>query len=193
MSARNSEIITTSPYHSRSNGEAERGVQTIKNILKKSESKEDILIGLMEYRNTPTKDLVLSPAQLLQCRRLRSKLPTTISLLKPKINENVNYYMQKKTFNNMRYFNRNIRDREEFKNNQRIYMRKDKVWVPGTIVNKCQTPRSYMIQDENNKSYRRNSQFLRPNFANQYLNSSNERDDFSEQNMKRTRSGRRYN
>lgn len=58
----------------------------------------------MEYRNTPTKDLVLSPAQLLQCRRLRSKLPTTISLLKPKINENVNYYMQKKTFNNMRYF-----------------------------------------------------------------------------------------
>lgn len=188
----NSEIITTSPYHHRSNGLAERGVQIVKNILKKSDTSEEILIGLMEYRNTPSKDIIFSPAQLLQSRRLRTKIPTSLNMLKPKMNEGVSELMRKKTLNNEKYFNKNIRDRKEFADNQKIFIRKDDVWVPGTIVNKFTTPRSYMVRDENNRSYRRNSQFLKTNFVNQDSNQLNEKK-VDDNDMKRTRSGRSYN
>lgn len=57
----NCNIITSSPMHAKSNGLAERGVQIVKNILKKSRNVEDIYLGLREYRNTPIMSLNYSP------------------------------------------------------------------------------------------------------------------------------------
>lgn len=75
---------TSSPGHTQSNGQAERTVQTIKNLLKKSEFNDgDPYISLLEYRNTPLESVGLSPAQLLMGRRLKGKLPTSTSLLTP--------------------------------------------------------------------------------------------------------------
>lgn len=69
--------IASSPGHAQSNGQAERTVQTIKNLLKKSEvNNGDPYISLLEYRNTPLEGVGLSPAQLLMGRQLKGKLPT---------------------------------------------------------------------------------------------------------------------
>lgn len=45
--------ITSRPGHTQSNGQVERTVQTIKNLLKKSECSGDPYLSLLEYRNTP--------------------------------------------------------------------------------------------------------------------------------------------
>ncbi|XP_039307927.1 uncharacterized protein K02A2.6-like [Solenopsis invicta] len=66
------EFQTSSPGYPKSNGLAERFVQTAKNILRKS---EDLNGALMEYRNTPITSLKRSPAELLYQRKLKTKLP----------------------------------------------------------------------------------------------------------------------
>ena len=57
----------TTPYHSRSNGLAERAVQTFKNAIKKMEEPlhERIAQFLFSYRITPQSTTGQSPAELL--------------------------------------------------------------------------------------------------------------------------------
>ncbi|KAJ0169624.1 hypothetical protein K1T71_014809 [Dendrolimus kikuchii] len=68
--------VTSSPRYPQSNGQAERSVQTVKNILKKSlHSKTDFRLALLEYLNTPINDKLPSPAELLFTRKLRTIFP----------------------------------------------------------------------------------------------------------------------
>ena len=53
---------TASPHFPQANGEAERAVQTIKNLLKKA---QDPYKALLNYRHTPLDGINLLPAQLL--------------------------------------------------------------------------------------------------------------------------------
>ena len=57
---------TSSPHYPQSNGKAEKGVQTVKNLLRKSMSEQkDFQLALLEFRNTPTNDTLGSPPQRL--------------------------------------------------------------------------------------------------------------------------------
>lgn len=65
----------SSPRFPRSNGLAEKGVQVVKRILKKTtEGKNDFWLGLLNYRSSPLED-GQSPGELLQGRRLRTPIP----------------------------------------------------------------------------------------------------------------------
>ena len=66
------EHITSSPYLPRSNGLAERSVQTIKKLLMKcKESGSDPYVSLLLYR-TAAKGTIPSPSELLMSRKLRT-------------------------------------------------------------------------------------------------------------------------
>ena len=59
-------ITTTSPGYSKSNGFAERNVQIIKNLLRKTlHDGGDPYLALLNQRNTPRPQLQASPAELL--------------------------------------------------------------------------------------------------------------------------------
>ena len=62
---------TSSPHHQSGNGEAERAVQTIKNLLRKE---EDPFLALLNYRSTPL-ECGKSPAELLMNRKIRNRIP----------------------------------------------------------------------------------------------------------------------
>ena len=64
-----------------SNGQAERTIQTVKHILRKS---DDPYLALLSYRATPLPWCNLSPSELLMGRRLRTTLPQTTHHLIPK-------------------------------------------------------------------------------------------------------------
>lgn len=71
------EHITSAPYHASSNGCAERAVQTFKSMMKKAgEGSIHTKVSrvLFNYRITPHSTTGLSPAEMLQGRRLRSTL-----------------------------------------------------------------------------------------------------------------------
>ena len=77
--------ITSSPRYPRSNGLAERTVQSVKNLLSKAlSSQQDPYLAILENRNTPV-DGFASPAQLLMSRSLRFTIPTLPQCFESKV------------------------------------------------------------------------------------------------------------
>ena len=72
--------VTSSPYHPRGNGLAERIVKTVKALLKGS---PDVYLTLLSYRATLLPWCQLSPAELLMGRRIRTDVPQVSNLLFP--------------------------------------------------------------------------------------------------------------
>ena len=64
-----------------SNGEAERGVQMVKNLMKKC---DDPYLALLAYRSTPL-EVDYSPSELLMCRKLRTTVPAIPKLRQPEV------------------------------------------------------------------------------------------------------------
>ncbi|XDV38013.1 hypothetical protein PO909_007505 [Leuciscus waleckii] len=109
---------TSSPGFPQSNGQAERAVQTIKNLLKKAQdTNRDPYIALLEYRNTPLNGIGLSPAQLLMGRRLKSKIPVSKKLLMPKVFRQVRNRLSHRQVKQKQYFDRGTRKLPELKKN----------------------------------------------------------------------------
>ena len=150
--------ISVSPYHPQANGLAEKYVQVIKRLLiKASETKSDPYLSLLEYRNTTINNLV-SPAQLLMSRRLQSVLSTTPNQLTPKIIEpsQVSEQLEKKQRIHKRYYDQGSRPLSELKPNDPVYMQPGNRWIPATVIQKVNTPHSYIIKTTEGRSYRRN-------------------------------------
>jgi hypothetical protein len=147
---------TSSPHYPCSNGEAERAVRTVKNILRKN---QDPYLGLLSYRSAPLLN-GLSPSQLLMGRRLRTTLPV--------LPEKITKVIQ----------NQNLQDarekEEEYRRNQaKNYDRRhrvaripaldtgDTVWIrdqdrEGTIIQRMAEPRSYLVKTNQGTTVRRN-------------------------------------
>ena len=71
----NIKLTTSSPLYPQSNGQSERFVQTVKQMLKKAkEEGKDFYIALLEYRTTPISGSEYSPSQMLMSRMLCSTL-----------------------------------------------------------------------------------------------------------------------
>ena len=78
----------SSAYHPHSNLRAELGVKVVKRMLRENISPsgglntDKFARALLAYRNTPCKDLGVSPAQILYGQTLRDHLPTPMNCLK---------------------------------------------------------------------------------------------------------------
>ncbi|KAK3735283.1 hypothetical protein QZH41_001619 [Actinostola sp. cb2023] len=87
--------VTSSPYHSGSNGKAEAAVKVVKNLFKKAITDEkDLWLALLDYRNTPTEGIKSSPCQRLMSRRTRTLVPVSTNLLYPEVAEEVQERLQ---------------------------------------------------------------------------------------------------
>ena len=156
------QLNPSSPHHQQGNGMAERTIQTIKNLLRKTiEEKADIDLALLAYRNTPIYG-TYTPSQILMSRMLRDNVPRTLSNLTPQIIETSKFHraMEKSRENSKRYYDRNTKARPDL-NNLIYYQEKPgSCWKEGKIISKY-PDRSYKIETQNKKFLRRNKQFLR--------------------------------
>ena len=152
--------VTSSPHYPQSNGQAERTVKTIKQLLSSAEDQD---LALLIYRSTPFPWCGLSPAELLMGRRLRSNIPLQNSQLTPAWD-----YLGKFKENNKRFKDQQKRDfdrRHRVKNLPDLSLDQD-VWVKtgqpeqAKVIRPAGTPRSYIVQTNTGQELRRNRQHL---------------------------------
>ena len=110
---------TSSPRYPHNDGKAERTVQNVQSMLKKS---VDPYGALLAYRTTSL-ECGYSPAQLLMGRQLRTSIPVVASTLQPRWEES----------KQLRARQENIKTRERVDNDANI---------GSTVVGKAGTPRS---------------------------------------------------
>ena len=148
---------TSSPEYAKGNARAERSVQTVKQLLKKSG--EDFWTALLEYRATPIAGSKLSPAEMMFDRNIRTQLtshkqPQRVPEERRQ-QEQRKYTVPKKDQNNKHLSPLSPGD------TVRMWNKKKKKWLPKARVLECLTsPRSYLIETEAGRQYKRNRQHL---------------------------------
>ena len=155
---------TSSPVHPSGNGQAERTIGTLKNIMKKCwKDTGGWLQGLLTLRNTPISEGLPSPSELLQGRILRDSHP-----VRSKRYEVTGYDINKvrqalgdRKSTDKYYHNRHARSEKAILlPGQQVHTRTAKgEWRSGEIVG-VTSDRSYLVDSKNIK-LRRNRKDLR--------------------------------
>ena len=151
--------LTSSPYHQQGNGEAERAVQTVKNLLRKS---TDPYIALLNYRTTPLQN-GYSLAELMMSRKLRNCLPTMLSQHIPFKPEVEKFKVKDEHFRNQQKHYHDLRHRTK---ETPLLPKGQPVWVktPTTkeaVVVKNATPRPVVVQTEQGSQRKNRTQLRR--------------------------------
>ncbi|XP_028418586.1 uncharacterized protein K02A2.6-like [Dendronephthya gigantea] len=149
---------TSSPRYPQANGEVERAVRTVKNILKKE---KDPAKAMLAYRSTPLAS-GYSPAELLMGRKIKSTIPIMTQQLTPqlpnqelfKAKEEEYRLKQKKNFDNRH----NARTMKPLTSGTTVYV--TDMNCTGTVIKTSNKPRSYLV-DTPMTVIRRNRAHLR--------------------------------
>ena len=148
---------TSSPHYPASNGQAERAVKTVKQLLKKN---EDPFTALLSYRATPLPWCGKSPAQLLTGRNICSTLPQTTESLVPQwpyLQEfrQANDSLKKRQKEDYDRHHR-VRELLDIPDNSNVWVTTDGKPTMGRTVNTANTPRSYIVETPLSGEIRRN-------------------------------------
>ncbi|KAI8487979.1 hypothetical protein Bbelb_344270 [Branchiostoma belcheri] len=150
-------ITTSSPYYPKGHGFIERQVQTVKKTLTKSlETGEDPNLALLTLRTTPLRTDTKSPAELLNGRRYKTRLPTKVH--PPADQEEVMGKLTAAQEKSKKQYDRQAQRLPELVRGQTVHIQEPikKTWTPGQIVEKADTPKSYVVETESGKQMRRN-------------------------------------
>ncbi|XP_077554016.1 uncharacterized protein LOC144168896 isoform X2 [Haemaphysalis longicornis] len=158
--------VTSSPYHPRANGMAERAVQEAKTLLKKcSYNSPDFYLALLELRNTPRDAILKSPVQRLMGRQTRTLLPVPSCHLKPSPlpSREVHTRLQDIRHKQRVYYNRGARDLRTLSPGQRasVYDTHTRTWSPVVVLGSAGAPRSVLVKTEDGREMRRTREHLR--------------------------------
>ncbi|XP_072140809.1 uncharacterized protein [Dermacentor andersoni] len=141
-------VEVSSPYFPRSNGLAEKGVQVVKRLLGKTESKkEDFYLGLLNYRVCPLED-GRSPSELLMGRSLRTLLPDFSASSSGPVQKHVQARTTGRTL-------------APLQKGDVVRILGNGRWEIKAQVQDLVAPRSYTVLTEDGRVFRRNRQHLR--------------------------------
>ena len=155
---------TSSPLFPRANGKVENAVKIAKQLMEKArKANSDPYLGLLAIRNTPTQGMQSSPAQRLMNRRTRTTLPMHTELLKPALNDNVQNELKETKNREKEYFDRKAKDLAELSPGEIVRIQPDQKgcnWRKAKVIQHLGN-RSYLVETEDGRRYRRNRQHLR--------------------------------
>jgi hypothetical protein len=158
--------VTSSPRYPRSNGLAEKTVQTVKKLVSKAlSSHQDPYLAILENRNTPV-DGFATPAQLLMSRNLRSTIPALPTHFMPEIVDAQEFQDNREKVQQQQkvYHDKHANSLPSLEEGEHVRMRYGKSWKPVTVTKNANEPRSYIVQNTEGRNYRRNrSQLIKFN------------------------------
>ena len=127
-------VKTSSPEFPQANGQSERTIQTIKNLLRKAhEDYRGPYTALLQYRKTPVSGLSYSPAPLLMSRRVRDKLPTINNTVQQKIVQ-PQQQLEARQARQKYYFDRHTKEMPKLNMGDHVNIRRGKVWEKATVT-----------------------------------------------------------
>ena len=154
-------INTSSPEHEASNGQSERMIGTVKQLMRKAnEDSRDPHLALLAYRNTPVAGMPYSPAQLLMSRKLRDNLHTTESLLKPRVAEHAYVRLRERQGKAKAYFDRGKKKWSKLDPGDTIRIKSGRTWTSVTVTAVHTSPRSDTVTTASGRVYRRHRKWL---------------------------------
>ena len=149
---------TSSPHYPQSNGEVERCVETVKQILRKAKYP---YLAILEYRNTPLEGIGKSPAQLLMGRRLKTTLPTAAPLLRTAESAEIKGRLKVRQQKQAHYYNQRAgKELPELCDGDSVRLQRNGKWISAQVLSHHKTPRSYVVRSEDGGVYRRNRRHL---------------------------------
>ena len=155
-------LTTSSSTYPQSNGLAERGVQTIKNLLKKAAYEgKDPHLALLNLRSSPISGLKYSPAELLFGRQLRTKLPAKLQVVGPDARRQASEQLIAQQSRQKFYYDRGARPHPALSPGDVVRVQTKGEWEPAVVTATHPTPRSYTIIRQG-KAIRRNTRHLMP-------------------------------
>ena len=134
-------------------------------LMKKAKtSGRDPYMAILEYRNTPIdRTDGYAPAQLLNSSLLKSRLPTSSTLLKPQVVPLMETKLKKRQSVQKHYYDmKRSKPQSTLQNNreQVRFLDPHSRWALGKVTEKHNSPRSYMIETPSGKVYRRNRRHI---------------------------------
>ena len=152
------QLVTSSPYYPKSNGQAERTVRTIKHLL---ECSPDPYLALLSYRATPLPFCGISPGELLMGRKIRTDLPQPQKNLLPNW-PHLQYYKKKhqmfKADQKKHYDRRHrVRSLPILPEDQPVWVNMEGRQMAGTVSRQADNPRSYLVETSSGQVHRNRS------------------------------------
>ena len=153
-------LTTTSPHYHESNGRVERAIQTVKQMLRRSNNEGQITLAMITYHDTPVNEGLPSPAELFFSRRINTRLG-----LMHMTNQLSDSQRQQLTDKRSQHLKEPRNAGPEFVPNQPIWFTEDgsAEWRAGYVDSRDVQPHSYwIIIDSNSRRLRRNRHDLKP-------------------------------
>ena len=153
--------ITSSPRYPRSNGLAERMVQTVKAIMTKcTKTGQDIQTALLHFRATPIDSNLRSPAELLFGRPIRTTLPSHHMTRQSSTPDLLLQKQERMKDSHDRHAGKELPSLHVGQR-VRVLNHHDNTWLPAEVSKVCPEPRSYEVATPNGSILRRNRSHLR--------------------------------
>ena len=155
---------TSSPRYPQSNGKVERAIQVAKSLMQKAvDDRRDPFLAVLEFRNTPSERLQLSPVQIIFGRRTRSLIPIHSTLLQTDSSQQTRSRLMNSKAKQTIYYNRKARSPRpplEIGQTVRFKQSSDDEWRKGEIADKLPF-RSYRVRVSDGSTLRRTSRHVR--------------------------------
>ena len=157
----NFRIVTSSPNHPQSNGQAERAIQTVKKLMRKAhESGEDIEKAFLHLRATPLSGTSVSPAQLMFNRCIRTDLPAISDSQRGegrKAEGRKRDELLHKQATERKYADRGSRLLQKLSPGETVRIQLGNQLVPGRVLEELPgAPRTYRVATADGQELRRN-------------------------------------
>ena len=158
------EMILSSPEYPQGHALIDRHIQTVKKCMHKCDaSGYDFDLAMLVLRSTPLGPDMPSPAELLQQRRFRTRLPTYVP--DPPTSEKIQQKLKESQMVAASHYNKTAKSKPELVKGQpvRVLNKKTRRWEPAVVSGCACTPRSYYVRRiAGGAPLRRNRVHLRP-------------------------------
>ena len=150
---------TSSPHFPASNGQAERTVQAIKQLLKNA---DDYHLALLSYRATPFSCCGKSPAELSMGRKIRTLLPQTTASLVPQWHYLPEFKTANRKFKDQQknYYDvcHRVCSLPDIPDNTDVWITTNGQNSTGRTIRRADAPQSYIVQTPSGELRRNRSQ-----------------------------------